>query len=243
VNAAGNGSARRERPLRGLLIDLVLPTGLYYGLRGAGLDVYLSLIISAAVPAVYVLPRLTFERRVDGLGVYVLLTILLGLGFSLISGSVQFLLAKEGWLTGMSGVFFLLSLRSRKPLAYLFAQPMMEGRLRRLPKVSWELLWAQAPAFRRMWRISTVLWGIGLLVDAVLRVVMAYTLSPDSVPALGSALAIATSLVLIVITNICYVRAGLFDERSALYAPLLARPDGPSTAAPSSAFMPVSGGR
>lgn len=227
MNAHGKGLARRERPLLGLLVDLALPTGLYYGLRGSGLDVYLSLIISAAAPAAYVLYRLAHGRRVDGLGIYVVLTMMLGLGFSLVSGSVQFLLAKEGWLTGLSGVFFLLSLRSRKPLAYLFAQPMMEGRLRRLPKVSWELLWDRAPAFRRMWRISTVLWGIGLLIDAVLRVVMAYTLPPDSVPALGSALAIATSLVLIVITNVCYFRAGLFDERSALYAPLLARPTGP----------------
>ncbi len=239
MSTRGKGSARRERPLLGLLIDLVLPTGLYYSLRGAGLDIYLSLIISAAVPAVYVLYRLAYERRVDGLGIYVLLTILLGLGFSLVSGSVEFLLAKEGWLTGMSGVFFLLSVRSGKPLAYLFAQPMMEGRLRRLPKVSWELLWQQAPAFRRMWRVSTALWGIGLLIDAVLRVLMAYTLSPDSVPALGSALAVATSLVLIVITNICYFRAGLFDGASALYAPVLAHP----TAAAPSGLAPASGGR
>jgi uncharacterized membrane protein (DUF485 family) len=49
---------------------------------------------------------------------------------------------------------------------------------------------------------------------------MAYTLPVDSVPALGTALYVATAVVLIVITNVYYFRAGLYDRRSALYAPL-----------------------
>jgi hypothetical protein len=64
------------------------------------------------------------------------------------------------------------------------------------------------------------MWGIGLLVDAALRVLMAYKLPVDVVPALGSGLLIGTSLVLLVLVNIVQFRAGLFDPRSRLHAPL-----------------------
>jgi len=50
---------------------------------------------------------------------------------------------------------------------------------------------------------------------------MAYTLPVDIVPALGSGLLIATSLVLLVMVNVVQFRAGMFDPRSRLYAPLL----------------------
>ncbi|MFD9210940.1 hypothetical protein ACFVZM_32220, partial [Streptomyces sioyaensis] len=70
--------------------------------------------------------------------------------------------------------------------------------------------WRADPRFRRIWRGLTVLWGCGLLVDAALRVIMAYTLSVDSVPALDGALYFVTYLVLQVITNIVLHKTGVF---------------------------------
>jgi hypothetical protein len=124
---------------------------------------------------------------------------------SLIAGSPRFLLAKDAWLTGLAGVWFLASLRARHPLAYLYTKPLLEGRLR-WPG-DWDHLWERSARFRRMWRTSSVLWGIGTLADAALRIVMAYTLPVDTVPALANALYLGTAAVLIVITNIYYVAA------------------------------------
>jgi hypothetical protein len=70
-----------------------------------------------------------------------------------------------------------------------------------------------------MWRISSVLWGIGTLADSAVRVTMAYTLPVDLVPALGAALYAGTSAVIIVVTNVYYVTAGVYDRRSAMYGP------------------------
>ena len=89
-----------------------------------------------------------------------------------------------------------------------------------MPRETWDVLWDRIPGFRRIWRIATVAWGVGLLIDAALRVIMAYTLPPDSVPALGTVLYVVTSVVLIVGTNAYYIPAGLYDRRSRLYAPL-----------------------
>jgi hypothetical protein len=85
---------------------------------------------------------------------------------------------------------------------------------------SWEELWAASPRFRRMWRVSSVMFGIGTLLDAALRVLMAYTLPPDAVPLLGTVLYAATSVVLIAVNNVYYFTCGLWDRSSALYGGL-----------------------
>jgi hypothetical protein len=76
--------------------------------------------------------------------------------------------------------------------------------------VRWDELWATEPAFGRIWRVSTVMWGVGLLVDAAARVLMSYTLPVPVVPGLGGALWPVTFIVLQVVTNVYYHRAGLY---------------------------------
>ena len=71
-------------------------------------------------------------------------------------------------------------------------------------------LWNSEPQFRHIWRVASVLWGVGLLTDAVLRVVMPYTLPIPVVPGLGGALWPVTFVLLQVVSNVHYHRAGLY---------------------------------
>jgi hypothetical protein len=98
----------------------------------------------------------------------------------------------------------------------VFTKPLLQGRLH-WPK-DWDALWQVSPRFRRMWRISSLLYGIGTLLDAWARVVMAYTLPADTVPVLSTALYAVTTVVLIVVTNVVYIHFGVHDRRSKLYA-------------------------
>lgn len=209
---------RRGHPAATTLVDLGLPVGLYYGLRAAGVGVYLALLTSAAVPAAVAAFRLVRSRRVDGLALYVLITMLLGAVASALSGSPRTLLAREGWLVGLTGLWFIGSVWAGRPMAFRYSRPLLERRTGP-PGVSWDELWERLPRFRRIWRLTSVAWGAGLLADAAVRVAMAYTLPVDAVPALGTALYVGTSLLLIAGTNVYYLRAGLFDPRSALYLP------------------------
>ncbi|CAM5732362.1 hypothetical protein STENM223S_10746 [Streptomyces tendae] len=59
-----------------------------------------------------------------------------------------------------------------------------------------------------MWRRLTVLWGVGLLCDALLRVVMAYTLPVDTVPALDGVLYAVSWIGLQVVTQVVLHRTG-----------------------------------
>ncbi|MFJ2031129.1 VC0807 family protein [Streptosporangium sp. NPDC087985] len=220
TGSGGNTGSRRRTLLR-LLVDLLVPAALYYGLRLTGMSVYLSLLITTVVPAAMGAYRLVRERRVDGLSVFMTAMMVLGVGVSLISGSERFLLAREGWLTAAVGIWFLASLRAGMPLTFLFSRPLMEGRFPiHGTGETWDVLWERLPRFRRAWRVTAVLWGAGTLLDAAARVVMAYTLPVDAVPALGSALYAGTSITLIVIANVYFITVGLFDRRSAMYAPL-----------------------
>ena len=65
----------------------------------------------------------------------------------------------------------------------------LPGRARIRPaSTSWDEMWERVPRFRRIWRVCTVIWGSAILADAVVRVVMAYTLPIGLVPALGGTL-------------------------------------------------------
>jgi hypothetical protein len=204
--------------------DLVGPTAVYYVLRTGGCCVYIALLASAAIPATLAIARFSRNRSADGLAVYTATVMIAGAAVSLIDGDARFLLAREGWVTGATGLWFLASLRlGSRPMAYFFSRPFLERRLaRRGVPEDWDLLWEYLPRFRRIWRVSTAVWSIGMIADAIARVVMAYSLPVDTVPALSVPLYAATSMILLLITNLFYRSAGLFDGDSPLYVPLAA---------------------
>lgn len=204
---------RRPRWLRpGLLwfgFDLLAPTALLYVLLWLGSGLYVALLASAVVSAVSALVSYRRGAGNQRFAPYMLAMTLAGLGIALVTGSDRFLLAKESLLTAMVGLWFLSSIWAKRPLTYQFTRPMLEGRLSRVGP-PWELLWEREPSFRRTWRMSSLIWAVVLLIDAVLRVVMAYTLPVAAVPALQMGLMIVTTLLMQVVTWVYYWKAGLW---------------------------------
>jgi len=92
--SAGRRSA--SSGLSAIVLDVLVPLALYYVLRGAGASVYLALLLSAIVPGIRTLAGLIATRTVDGLGAFMLTTLLVGVGASLVAGSPRFLLASHG---------------------------------------------------------------------------------------------------------------------------------------------------
>jgi len=190
------------------VLNALVPVALYYGLRAVGASVYLALLAGAVVPAVTTLGGVIRSRTIDRLGAFMLSIMLFGVAVALIAGSPRFLLAKEAWVTAAVGVWFVLSARGSRPLSFVFARAMLEGR----PPFTdepWDELWERSPAFRRGWRTSSLIWGIGSLVDAAGRVALAYSLPVDVVPALTPVLFVVSFVVLALIDQINYQRTGL----------------------------------
>lgn len=192
-----------------LLADVTLPIGAFYGLRAAGLSTYTALIVSTLVPLSSALLQYRRERHLDDMAAYVSAVMLLALVGSLVSGNTRFMLAKDGWVTGVAGLWFLWTVRSRRPLAFVGARPFLEGRFRS-DGTSWDVLWQDSARFRRIWRVSTAIWGVAMVLDGVVRVLMAYTLPVDAVPGLGGLLWPVTLVLLQVVNGVYYEAAGLW---------------------------------
>jgi hypothetical protein len=214
--------ANMRRQLLTLGLDLGAPIVLYYGLSAAGVSNLVALGVGAAVPGIGSAVKIVRERTLDQLAVIVMTTMLASIGVSFLTGDTRFILAKDGWMTGIWGVWFLVTARSRRPAAFIFTRPLLEGR-RAFTDESWDSLWDRSPTFRRVWRVSTSMWGLGLMVDAAIRVAMAYTLPVAVVPGLGGALWPATFVALQVITNVYYHHAGLWTVLGAPWAARSAR--------------------
>lgn len=206
---SGEPASGGQIPVLRLIVDVAAPIGLYYGLRALGVEVYLALVVGAVVPALIAVAGIIRRRRLDALAAFVATMMLLGVGVSLLTGSTRFLLAKDGWLTGVSGGWFLASLWARQPMAFHGARPLMEGRFGSSGR-SWDTLWDREPQFRRIWRVSTVIWGVALLLDAALRIMMAYTLPADLVPGLSGAVWLVTIVLLQLVNGVYYWHAGLW---------------------------------
>ncbi|MDH2427520.1 VC0807 family protein [Sphaerisporangium sp. TRM90804] len=221
--------ARRVRSGAALAVDIAIPVGLYYVLRWAGLSYQAALLVSALAPGVSGLLGLRGRRGPSHLSIFVSVMTVATVATSLISDSPRFLLAKEGVLALVSGVWILVSARNR-PLVLPFARALLGHRVGP-GRPGWDVLWERLPRFRRLWRVVGAMWGVGLILDAVVRIVMAYTLPVDAVPALNLAQYAVFVVLMQVVTNLYMVPAGLYNPWSRLYEPLRRERDAAAAAA------------
>lgn len=231
-----SSSAPSPRPqLAALVFDIAAPIFLYYLLRGAGLSYLLALSAAAVLPALAATYSLLVRRQPDSVALMMLITVLAGISTTIIAHSPRFLLAKDGLFTGVWGAWFIASVRMRRPAALIFARPLMEG-MKLFAGRSWDALWETEPQFQRIWRVSSVLWGIGLLADALARIVISYTLPIDAVPGIGGALYPLTFILLQLISNVYYSATGLYPILGAHW--LTHRPDCVTPNAPATDLQP-----
>lgn len=161
-----------------LFFDVAAPLGLYYGLRAAGMSIWVALIAGVVPPAARYVWQFARERKIDTLGLFMITMIALATITSFLIGDPRLLLAKEGAITFVAGLWILGTLLSRLPFLYRIMVPFMpSSQVVRLGE-----LWEESPKIRRTMRTITWVWGIGFLVDSVARVFVAYTLDLDTVP-------------------------------------------------------------
>ncbi|WEO99597.1 VC0807 family protein [Streptomyces sp. FXJ1.172] len=162
--------------LQSLVLNVAAPLAVFYGLRAAGAGLWWAVSASAVPPTLEALLTVVRERRVGLLGILVLSMVALGAALSVVTGSPRFMFAKDGWMTGIVGLVFLATLRGQ-PFIYRILSSVTRGDKRTQVEHNWQV----SPTFRQVMRLLTAVWGIGLLLDSAVRVVLAYTLPVDSV--------------------------------------------------------------
>ena len=161
-----------------LLFNLALPL-LAVNLLQHRVGLVRALAISAIFPALEVSVTAFRARRLDPLGAIVLVLIVIGAATSLLTGDVHFALAKESLGTGIFGLLCLGSFALPRPLMFYISRTFQTGNDPALV-AQWNDRW-QHPQFRSVIRTITAAWGIGYVLEALVRVAMAYALPVNAV--------------------------------------------------------------
>lgn len=209
-NKASAGSAKLQI-VRILLINALAPYLIYALLKGHTSD-FAALVCSAIPPLLESAWSLARRRRLDVMAILVLGGIVLGLVLMLVGGDARLLLVRESLVTGMVGLVFLISLFLPRPLIFYLAREMVTGDVSE--KVAhWDKRWRDVAWFRKGMRLMTLVWGVGSVLEALIRIKMAETMSIQHFLAVSPFVQYGITGVMI-LWNIWYVKG--MKQRAAL---------------------------
>jgi hypothetical protein len=156
------------------LVNFILPF-LIFNYAQAPLGDVGALLASSVPPILWSLFELARHRRADALSLLVVAGIALSLLAMLGGGGAKFLQLREKLVTGVIGLAFVGSSLIGKPLVYELARATMRRRSAGEAE-EFEALQVHA-GFRRTMKVMTWVWGLGLLADVAIAVVLVFTLS------------------------------------------------------------------
>jgi hypothetical protein len=192
VATSGAADFRPRAIIAGVGLDVGLPLAAFYGLRALGLGEWAALLAASGVAAARVVWEAVRRRRLNGFATVMLVVFGLGLLLSLVSGDVRFLLLKGSITTGAVALVFLVTSVRGTPLTLAAMQSATPHRAAALQEA-----YRTDPAVRRGVRICSVVWGAGLLAEAVVRVPLVLLLPVDVAVGASTALFVATVAALI----------------------------------------------
>jgi hypothetical protein len=163
--------------LNSLVIDGLCPLLTYLALMSyvTGISQVTALLAGAVFPAANGILGIVHRRTLDIIGAIVLIGIVVSIVATFAGGDPKLLLIRESFVTGALGGVCLLSLFAARPLLFFIARQFSTGDNPQKVQ-SFNALW-ERPRARRMFRVLTVVWGVGWVVEFGLRVLMVEMLS------------------------------------------------------------------
>ncbi|MEU5393725.1 VC0807 family protein [Streptomyces tibetensis] len=187
-NSKGSDTNGRSvlRNFAPLLLDVVVPLGAYYFLKnGLGMSTLVALGLSSVVPAVRTGWGVVRSREVNGLAALILLVNVVSLLLGFVAGDPRLMIAKDSVVSSTIGIGIIVSVAFGKPLMTAGMKPwVVKGDAGR--EAAWARLHAGSARFRRAERVFSLVWGVVLLAECVVRVVGVYTLPVNTMVWLGN---------------------------------------------------------
>ena len=194
----------RIRALAPFLLDLVLPIAAYYLLHtGFGVSPFWALAIGGLATTVNAVLTTVRRGRLDAFGGLVVLEVALSLVLLFVTDDPRVLLLKPAFYVGVGGLYALGTLVVGRPLVYESGKPFATQGDPGL-MAAYERCWDTSAQFRGAIRSVTAVWGVGFLVDAVLRAVIVYRFPPEQV--MDSLLLSQAPLLAVLVLVIVYTR-------------------------------------
>jgi hypothetical protein len=185
TETAGQGSPGL-RVFSGLLWDVGAPLVAYYALRLLGASEWVALLVATLAAGVRLVWVAVRARQVTWFAAVMLAVFGLGLALAFVGGDARFLLVKDSFGTALVGLVFLASLLGGKPLTLSAFQTSQPWKAREM-----EEFYRTIPPVRHTFRLSAVVWGVGLLLEAIVRIPLIYLLPIDVMVGVSTAMMVA----------------------------------------------------
>jgi hypothetical protein len=186
--------------LRGLAWDVGLPVAVYYALHLAGLNDWIALLGASGVAAARIVWVAVRHRKLNPFATVMLVVYGAGFALALATGDPRTLLLRSSLVTGVLGIVFLVTVFRGRPLTLAALQSFQPAQADAA-----QAEYESDADVRRGHRISSTVWGVGLLAEALLRIPLVYLLPISVAVGLTEVLLIMT-LVGLVAWNGWYVR-------------------------------------
>ncbi|MFD6972263.1 VC0807 family protein [Streptomyces sp. NPDC059979] len=140
-----------------------------------GWSEFSALLLSGAWPVLDSVISLAWRRKLDEFAVVTLVFLVITAVVSLVGDhSARTLLIKDSGVTGLFGLLCLATLLAPRPLMFYFGRKFATDGT---PESTawWNGLW-QYEGFRTTMNRMTLVWGVAYVVEALVRIVLAYNL-------------------------------------------------------------------
>ncbi|WP_367127732.1 VC0807 family protein [Saccharothrix sp. HUAS TT1] len=179
--------------------DLGLPLVAYYALHLLGASDWVALLAATATATGRLVWVALRTRQVTWFAAVMMMVFGLGLALGFLSGDPRFLLVKDSFGTAGAGLVHLISLAGARPFALAAVQTWKPAQAAEFGE-----LYRTVPETRRLFRLSGLVWGVGLIAEAVLRLPVIYLVPVDVAVGL-SALMMAVFVAAILTWNLLHI--------------------------------------
>ncbi|WP_446666420.1 VC0807 family protein [Flexivirga sp. B27] len=178
--------------------DVGLPLVAYYVARAAGQSAFWSLVAATIVSGLRVAWGAWQHKKIDAFSAFMMTLFALGMVLSAITGDARWLLVKGCVVTALAGLIFLVSAVLKRPLTFTVGKRLAARDPESLAEL--EQGWRESAELRAGFIQLSLLWGFGLVIESVVRLVVIYTMSLDFSVAASAVIQIAAYAVMLVVT-------------------------------------------
>jgi hypothetical protein len=196
------GARRRQlAAVLPMLLDLSAPVLSFAVLYLVfGVSPVIALCVGAFAAGLRVLYQAVRTRRISAFAVLMLIIMAATIALVAITGDARLVLAKSALIPALGGTWGIITNFVGRPLIFDVASPFITKGDPRL-EAAWQDCW-QEPDFAARLRLINLIWGIGFLLSAVLRVVIIYHVPLTVAVFAGQAPTLLDLVLLIVLTKL-----------------------------------------
>lgn len=174
---AGTKNINRSKMLYSMLPNLLINAGVPFVVNMLALphmSTFNALLLASSVPALFTLVDIIWKKRINAVGVLVVVGLLLTATFALLFKSPQLLLLRGAAVSGLFGIALLVSLLFPKPILFYVIRSV---KAQNDPQhaASFNADWS-FPQVRSLYRLLTLVWGCVTLASLLLLAVLVCTL-------------------------------------------------------------------